>query len=98
MDNSNIVNDAEKIVEGLKQILSEIENLKNKNEFFENDNIYEDIHSIIEAKLIEKIGDAGKKLHTARSRNDQVALDMKLWTRDNLDSMKNSITKLLETP
>ena len=99
LSKQNIIdkNDAEKIVEGLKQILSEIENLKNKNEFFENDNIYEDIHSIIEAKLIEKIGDAGKKLHTARSRNDQVALDMKLWTRDNLDSMKNSITKLLET-
>ena len=44
----------------------------------------EDIHSFVEAHLIERIGDAGKKLHTGRSRNDQVALDMKLYTRDEV--------------
>ncbi|MBR4971125.1 MAG: argininosuccinate lyase, partial [Paludibacteraceae bacterium] len=43
---------------------------------------YEDIHSFVEATLIDRIGEAGKKLHTGRSRNDQVALDMKLYTRD----------------
>ena len=45
---------------------------------------YEDIHSFVEANLIDRIGDAGKKLHTGRSRNDQVALDMKLYTRDEI--------------
>ena len=45
------------------------------------DSEYEDIHSFVEANLIDRIGDAGKKLHTGRSRNDQVALDMKLYTQ-----------------
>ena len=45
---------------------------------------YEDIHSFVEANLIDRIGDAGKKLHTGRSRNDQVALDMRLYTRDEI--------------
>ena len=45
----------------------------------------EDIHMHIEAALIDRIGDVGRKLHTARSRNDQVATDVKLWTRDALD-------------
>ena len=45
---------------------------------------YEDIHSFVEANLIDRIGDAGKRLHTGRSRNDQVALDMKLYTRDEI--------------
>ena len=45
---------------------------------------YEDIHSFVEANLIDRIGDAGKKLHTGRSRNDQVALDMKLYVRDEI--------------
>ena len=48
---------------------------------------YEDIHSFVEANLIKLIGDAGKKLHTGRSRNDQVALDMKLYTRDEVDEI-----------
>ena len=46
---------------------------------------YEDIHSFVEANLIDRIGDPGKKLHTGRSRNDQVALDMRLYTRSQVD-------------
>ena len=45
---------------------------------------YEDVHSFVEANLIDRIGDAGKKLHTGRSRNDQVALDMKLYVRKEI--------------
>ena len=58
---------------------------------------YEDVHSFVEANLIERIGDAGKKLHTGRSRNDQVALDMKLYTRNQIDEMDVLIKQLLET-
>ena len=65
------------IEEGLKGILADIE-----NGTLEITNKYEDIHSFVEATLIERIGDTGKKLHTGRSRNDQVALDMRLYTRD----------------
>ena len=67
----------EQILQGLESILRDVENgtLQITEE-------YEDIHSFVEANLIDRIGDAGKKLHTGRSRNDQVALDMKLYTRD----------------
>ena len=58
---------------------------------------YEDIHSFVEANLIERIGDAGKKLHTGRSRNDQVALDMKLYVRDEIDELQGLVLKLMET-
>src|SRR5699024_7920381 len=57
---------------------------------------YEDIHSFVEANLIERIGDAGKKLHTGRSRNDQVALDMKLYVRDEIDELQGLVLKLME--
>ncbi|MCI8293138.1 MAG: argininosuccinate lyase [Hespellia sp.] len=57
---------------------------------------YEDIHSFVETKLIERIGDAGKKLHTGRSRNDQVALDMKLYTRDEIKALDELLKDLLE--
>lgn len=68
--------DAGKILEGLKKILGDgIENL-------ELDSGQEDIHMVIEGALIERIGDIGGKLHTARSRNDQVATDLRLWVRD----------------
>ena len=65
------------IIDGLNGILLDVESgvLAITDE-------YEDIHSFVEANLIDRIGDAGKKLHTGRSRNDQVALDMKLYTRD----------------
>src|SRR5699024_254256 len=56
---------------------------------------YEDIHSFVEANLIQRIGDAGKKLHTGRSRNDQVALDMKLYTRDELIAIDGELKELL---
>ena len=58
---------------------------------------YEDIHSFVEANLIERIGDAGKKLHTGRSRNDQVALDMKLYTRRKTREIREHLCTLLET-
>ena len=58
---------------------------------------YEDIHSFVEANLIERIGDAGKKLHTGRSRNDQVALDMKLYTRMEVLQVSQKIYDVLET-
>ncbi len=84
--------EGELIVNSLKEILSSIEN---KN--LELDSDAEDIHSFVESKLIEKIGDIGKKLHTGRSRNDQVALDMKLYVRDNIDQVTNQLDNLLIT-
>ena len=69
----------EEILKGLKSILEDIEN--KKLEFTEE---YEDIHSFVEANLIDRCGDVGKKLHTGRSRNDQVALDMKMYVRDEI--------------
>src|SRR5690349_2479962 len=68
------MDEAKSIVDGLKSILLDIEMDKLK---IEGD--YEDIHSFIEINLIDRIGSLGKKLHTARSRNDQVALDMKMY-------------------
>lgn len=57
---------------------------------------HEDIHSFVEAVLTERIGEAGKRLHTGRSRNDQVALDMKLYTRDEIDELDCLVKNLLE--
>ena len=56
----------------------------------------EDIHSFVESALIERIGDTGKKLHTGRSRNDQVALDMKLYVRDELEEIEDLVVSLLK--
>ncbi len=56
---------------------------------------YEDIHSFIEAKLTEDIGEAGKKLHTGRSRNDQVALDMRMYVRDEIDDIDRELYKII---
>lgn len=58
---------------------------------------YEDIHSFVEAELTKRIGDAGKKLHTGRSRNDQVALDMKLYVRGEILEISDRILTLLDT-
>lgn len=58
---------------------------------------YEDIHSFVETVLIERIGEPGKKLHTGRSRNDQVALDMKLYTRDEINEIDSLLKNLLST-
>ena len=76
--------DKEKIIEGLEGILSDLEKGK-----IEIPDTYEDIHSFVEAVLTERIGEPGKKLHTGRSRNDQVALDMKLYTRDEVHLIDN---------
>ena len=57
---------------------------------------YEDIHSFVEGVLTERIGEAGKRLHTGRSRNDQVALDMKLYTRDEIDELDGLLKGLLK--
>lgn len=82
----------EQILSGLSSILTDVENgtLTITSE-------YEDIHSFVEANLIERIGEAGKKLHTGRSRNDQVALDMKLYTRDEIIAIKELVLHLMET-
>ena len=84
--------DREAIVNGLSGILSDVEagNLGFSPE-------YEDIHSFVEANLIERIGEAGKRLHTGRSRNDQVALDMKLYCRDEIGELDSLLKALLET-
>ena len=61
------------------------------------DEAQEDIHSFVESVLISRIGDTGKKLHTGRSRNDQVALDMRLYTRDEIDELDKLLYDLLKT-
>jgi len=61
---------------------------------FEFDATYEDIHMAVEAALIAKVGEVGKKLHTGRSRNDQVATDMRLWMRDEIEILQAKVTGL----
>lgn len=89
---SGIISDEESdaIVNGLKGILNDIEAGK-----LEITDEYEDIHTFMEATLIERIGDAGKKLHTGRSRNDQVALDMRLFTRDEIGYVDDELKELM---
>ena len=79
------------IVKGLQGIEKDIE-----NGTLEIDGTHEDIHSFVEAHLISRIGDTGKKLHTGRSRNDQVALDMKLYTRDEVVALDHLLKDLLD--
>ena len=81
----------EQITDGLNGILEDVESGK-----LEISDKYEDIHSFVEATLIDRIGDSGKKLHTGRSRNDQVALDMKLFTRDEIHEIDAQVKELLE--
>ena len=78
------------IINELGNILADIES--GKLSFSEE---YEDIHSFVEAHLIQRIGDTGKKLHTGRSRNDQVALDMKLYTRFEIETLDEILKDLL---
>ncbi|WP_136658403.1 argininosuccinate lyase [Nitratireductor sp. XY-223] len=82
--------DRDKIVEGLNTILSEIEAGD-----FEFSRRLEDIHMNIEARLGELIGAAAGRLHTARSRNDQVALDFRLWVSAQLEATETALTKLI---
>ena len=88
-----ILTDEEKdlIIDGLNGIKSDVESGK-----LPITDEYEDIHSFVEANLIDRIGDVGKKLHTGRSRNDQVALDMKLYVRDELIEVKNLVFELIK--
>lgn len=76
--------DSVKIIAGLKAIAKDIEAGR-----FRFDQSLEDVHTNIESALVKRIGDAGKRLHTARSRNDQIATDMRLWTRDQIDAIDN---------
>lgn len=80
------------IVKGLTGIRRDVEEGK-----LEITSEYEDIHSFVEANLIDRIGDAGKKMHTGRSRNDQVALDMKLYIRQEVLCVTEGLKALLET-
>ena len=82
----------DEILKGLTGILQDIE--EKKLEFSPE---YEDIHSFVEANLIQRTGEVGKKLHTGRSRNDQVALDMKLYVRDEIQETDMLLKELLET-
>jgi len=83
--------DAEAIKEGLLIILSEIE-----NGTFEYSKALEDIHMNIESRLKEIIGEPAGRLHTGRSRNDQVATDFKLWTRDQCDAIIEGLSELMK--
>lgn len=90
----NIISQDDKnaIVAGLESILNDIE-----TGTLEITEEHEDIHSFVEANLIERIGEPGKRLHTGRSRNDQVALDMKLYTKDEITELTTLLTQLLTT-
>ncbi len=79
--------DEHAIAQGLEAIAQQIEARE-----FPFDEALEDIHMNIEARLTERIGEAGKRLHTARSRNDQVATDFRLWVRDAIDGLSEQLT------
>ncbi len=85
--------ETDELVKAVKDILREVEAGE-----LEISHEYEDIHSFVEATLIDRLGDTGKKLHTGRSRNDQVALDMRLYTRQEVlatDELLEGILKVL---
>ena len=82
--------DSKKIIDGLKSILSDIESCK-----LEIDLSKEDIHMFIEEELTNRIGDAGKMVHTARSRNDQVAVDIRLFLREEISNIKMLLKELI---
>ena len=87
-----IIDEAEsgKIVAALRQIALELESGK-----LAIDRTAEDIHTFVEAELTKRIGDSGKRLHTARSRNDQVALDLRLYLLDETEKLEESVNRLL---
>ncbi len=84
--------DAEKIIAGLRGILADLD-----SGALLMDPTAEDIHMFVEAELTKRIGDAGKRLHTARSRNDQVALDVRLILRDEIAEIRKLLLPLLHT-
>ena len=81
--------DSDEIIKGLEGILSDIDSGR-----LEMDMTAEDIHMFIEAELTKRLGDVGKRLHTSRSRNDQVALDTRLYLRDEIEEIKGLLLKL----
>lgn len=83
--------DSDEIIKGLEGILSDIDSGR-----LEMDMTAEDIHMFIEAELTKRLGDVGKRLHTSRSRNDQVALDIRLYLRDEIEEIKGLLLKLEE--
>lgn len=83
--------EVQEITEGLASIREDVE-----SGALVIDESYEDIHSFVEAVLTERIGEAGKKLHTGRSRNDQVALDMRLYTREQVQMTDGLLKELLQ--
>ena len=83
--------DRDKISEGLRRLADEI--AKGETEIADS---FEDIHSFVEGILTERIGDAGKRLHTARSRNDQVAVDIRLTLRNETDGLLSLVDELIE--
>ena len=83
--------EAEIAIKGLKEILEIAEQSK-----FEIEGGIEDVHSQVEYMLVQKIGDAGKKIHSGRSRNDQVAVDIKLYLRAQIIELKESVKSLFD--
>ena len=83
-----LITDAERdqIIEGLRSIERDIESGN-----FHFDQSLEDIHMVVEAELIKRVGEPGRKLHTGRSRNDQVALDLRLWLKETVESVKTDL-------
>ena len=84
--------DGEAIQAGLKSILKDME----EGKITLSPELYEDIHMANEQLLTERIGDAGKRLHTARSRNDQVALDMRLYVRKEIGEIISLVLQFME--
>jgi len=84
--------DSLEIIGGLKEILADIDSGK-----LELDPTAEDIHMFVEAELTKRLGDVGKRLHTARSRNDQVALDLRLYLRDEISDITELVRTLVKT-
>lgn len=84
--------DSLQIIDGLKGILADIDSGK-----LELDPSAEDIHMFIEAELTKRLGDVGKRLHTSRSRNDQVAVDIRLYLRDEIQEIYDLVKKLAVT-
>ncbi len=86
------IHESEKIIAGLKSILEDIDSGK-----LMLDPNAEDIHMFVEQELTNRLGDTGKRLHTARSRNDQVALDIRLYLKDEIDEIIPMVKELMKT-
>ncbi len=85
------LSEGEQLIDGLQGVLDDIE-----SGALDIDETCEDIHMFVEQVLTERIGDVGKKLHTARSRNDQVALDLRLYLRDEVELITEKVTSLIK--